>query len=60
MVSRVLRIGFLAKFGIGLDFANGKWYFAKTSHIHYRLATEPTQDGVSCCGLSELTPEQKD
>jgi len=44
---------------MGLDFANGEWYFAKTSHIRYRLATELTQDEISCCRLSELTPEQK-
>jgi len=55
----VLGIDFLAKFGIGLDFANGEWYFAKISHLRYRLVAEPTQDRVFCCGLSELTPEQK-
>jgi len=56
----VLGIDFLAKFGIGLDFANGEWYFAKmSSHIRYRFVVEPIQNGVSCCGLSKLTPEQE-
>jgi len=55
----VLGIDFLAKFGTGFDFANGEWYFVKTFQIRYRLVVESTQDGVSCCGLSELTPEQE-
>jgi len=55
----VLRLDFLAKFSIKLDFASGEWYFVKTSHIRYHFATEPAQDGVSYCGLSELTPEQE-
>jgi len=55
----ILGIDFLAKFGIGLDFASGEWYFAKIPHIRYRLVAEQTQEEVSCCGLSELTPEQE-
>jgi len=55
----VLGIDFLAKFGNGLDFSSGKWYFAKEPHIHYRLVDESNRDGISCCGLSELTPEQE-
>jgi len=58
-VSCVLGIDFLTKFGIGLDFSSGEWYFAKTPHSRYRLATEPDQNGIVCCGLSELTPEQE-
>jgi len=55
----ILGIDFLAKFGIGLDFASDKWYFANTPHIRYRLVAEPIPGGVSCCRLSELTPEQE-
>jgi len=55
----VLGIDFLTRFGIRLDFTIGEWYFAKTSHNRYRLATKPDQNGISCCGLSELTPEDE-
>jgi len=55
----VLGIDFLVKFGIGLDFSNNEWYFAKIPHNRYRLATEPNRDEVSCCSLPQLTPEQE-
>jgi len=51
----VLGIDFLTKFGIGLDFASGEWYFAGTSHIRYRLIAEPIQNEVSCYRLSEFS-----
>jgi len=49
----------LVKFGIGLDFSSGEWYLAKIPHSRYRLAIEPNQNEISCCGLSELTPKQE-
>jgi len=29
-------------------------------HKRYRLVTEPNKNGISCCGLPELKPEQED
>jgi len=58
-VSCVLGVDFLTKFGIGLDFASGEWYFAKIPHNRYRLITEPSRSDMSCYGLSELTSEQE-
>jgi len=55
----VLGVDFLTKFGIGLDFPSSEWYFAKIPHNRYRLVTEPNRRDMSCCGLSELTPEQE-
>jgi len=56
----ILRINFLTKFDISLDFTSGKWFFHWNAIIVIALVlAKQIPSRTSCSGLSELTPNQK-
>jgi len=59
-VSCLIRLDFLQKFGISVDFATFDWWFSRQPEVKYRFHTTE-EDAVSqsaCSGLAELTSEQ--
>lgn len=57
VVSCILGVDFLCKFGLALDFATVEWYFADNLAIKYAFKTQYEISQVHC-RLSELTPSQ--